>query len=149
MNADFPLLGDWTPSETLAAVVILCDQHDRILLQLRDINERTIAPGLWSFFGGHVEGDEDIKTAALREFHEETGLHLAPNTLTPVARAQSIRGTHLYAYAAKRITDPAEIRLCEGSGFAFLTADQIRSLPLIPAAGAILHHFLDNNDNFT
>lgn len=148
MSDVFPTLTEWNPSDVRAAGIILRDQDDRILLQLRDINERTIGPGLWSFFGGHVEGDEDIKTASLREFVEETSLTLDPATLRPVARAQSYRGTQLYAYTAKRVTDPVEIRLGEGAGFAFLTPDQIRMLPLLPAAGAILHHFLDNIHNF-
>ena len=148
MSDHFPTLGDWNPSTTRAAGIILRDQDGRILLQLRDINDRTVGPGLWSFFGGHIEGSEDLRTAALREFTEETALTLDPATLTPVARAQSFNGTQLYAYATTRPTDPSEIRLGEGAGFAFLTPDQIRKLDMIPAAGAILHHFLDNIRNF-
>lgn len=148
MTDHFPTLGDWNPTPTRAAGVILRDHQGRILLQLRDINDRTVGPGLWSFFGGHVEGDEDLRTAALREFAEETALSLDPATLIPVARAQSLTGTQLYAFTAKRATDPSEITLGEGAGFAFLTPDQIRTLPLIPAAGAILHHFLENMCKF-
>ncbi len=148
MSDTFQTLGDWNPSTTRAAGVILRDHQGRILLQLRDINERTVGPGLWSFFGGHVEGDEDLRTAAIREFTEETSLTLDPATLVPVARAQSFNGTQLYAYTATRPTQPSEITLGEGAGFAFLSPDQIRALPLIPAAGAILHHFLDNIRKF-
>ena len=148
MSDRFPTLGEWNPSTTRAAGVILRDQDGRILLQLRDINDRTVGPGLWSFFGGHIEGDEDLRTAAIREFNEETALALDPATLTPVARAQSLNGTQLYAYATTRTTDPSEIRLGEGAGFAFMTPDQIRNLDLIPAVGAILYHFLDNIRNF-
>ena len=119
MIDDFPLVGPWEPSPINVAGVILRDHSDRILLQLRDINERTIGPGLWSFFGGHVEGDEDLKSAAVREFIEETGITLSKTSLTPVARAQSLEGAHLYAFAAKRTIDPSEIRLGEGAGFRF------------------------------
>jgi len=30
-------------------------------------------PGIWNFFGGRVNPDEDVLTAARRELHEETG----------------------------------------------------------------------------
>ena len=148
MSDAFLTLGDWNPSATRAAGVILQDHQGRILLQLRDINDRTIGPGLWSFFGGHVEGNEDLRTAAVREMAEETGITLDPATLTPVARAQSMKGTQLYGFVATRPTNPSEITLGEGAGFAFLTPDQIRGLTMIPAAGAIVHHFLENMSDF-
>lgn len=74
MTDTFTLVGPWAPSKVKASGVILRDHNDRILLQLRDINERTVAPGRWGFFGGHIEGDEDPTTAAIREFEEETGI---------------------------------------------------------------------------
>lgn len=65
----------------------------------------------------------------------------------PFARALSLHGVQLFAFTAKRQISPREIRLDEGAGFAFMTADQVRELDLIPAAGKILHHFIDNMDN--
>lgn len=149
MMDQFPLIGPWDPSDAKAAGVILCDAQNRILLQLRDINDRTVGPGHWSFFGGHVEGNESLMDAAIREFEEETSIRLAPNDLRPVARAQSYNGVQLYGFSAQKNISPDSIALAEGAGFAFLTPDQIRELPLLPAAGAILHHFIDNMAHFT
>lgn len=141
MSGDFTTLGDWADVGKQAAGVILADQHGRLLMQLRDINDRTAGPGLWSIFGGEVEAGETLKAAALREFTEETGLILPPTALTPLARALSQYGTRLYAFTASMTVDPSQIRLGEGAGFAFLTRPQIESLPLMPAAGAILRHY--------
>ncbi|MDR6263859.1 NUDIX domain-containing protein [Roseobacter sp. N2S] len=146
MSGDFVTLGDWAETGKQAAGVILLDQHSRLLMQLRDINERTAGPGLWSIFGGEVEAGETLQAAALREFAEETGLILPPTALTPLARALSLFGTRLYAFTATISVDPSQIRLGEGAGFAFLTRVQIESLPLMPAAGAILRHYFATLD---
>lgn len=146
MSGDFVTLGDWAETGKQAAGVILLDQHSRLLMQLRDINERTAGPGLWSIFGGEVEAGETLQAAALREFAEETGLILPPTALTPLARALSLFGTRLYAFTATISVDPSQIRLGEGAGFAFLTRAQIESLPLMPAAGAILRHYFATLD---
>ncbi|WP_175409641.1 NUDIX hydrolase [Streptomyces sp. TRM64462] len=57
--------------ETLAAGVLLFDEHDRVLLV-----DPTYKPG-WEFPGGVVERGEAPARAAMREVAEETGLELA------------------------------------------------------------------------
>lgn len=48
---------------------------DRVLLLRRAANRR-IWPNMYNGLGGHVERDEDVYTAALREIHEESGLEV-------------------------------------------------------------------------
>ncbi|GGA14987.1 NUDIX domain-containing protein [Neptunicoccus cionae] len=146
MSACFTTLGEWSKTTATAAGIILIDQQDRLLMQLRDMNDRTAGPGLWSIFGGHVEAGETLSRAAVREFAEETGLRVSEDQLTLLARAVSAFGTGLYAYTLNMKIDPAEIRLGEGAGFAFLTRWQIETLPLMPAAGQILKHFFTLTD---
>ena len=33
---------------------------------------------LWLQFGGHADGEIDIKNVAIREFHEESGIQIEP-----------------------------------------------------------------------
>ncbi|PLS23265.1 NUDIX domain-containing protein [Neptunicoccus cionae] len=146
MSGGFTTLGEWSETTGTAAGIILIDQHDRLLMQLRDINERTAGPGLWSIFGGHVETGETLQAAAIREFAEETGLSVPENRLVPLARAVSLFGTGLYAFTLQMQIDPKDIRLGEGAGFAFLTRLQIENLPLMPAAGRIIAHYFALSD---
>ncbi len=64
---------DRTERVELTTLVMLCDGKGRILLEDR------IDPdwGGLCFPGGHVEPGESIVRAAVREFHEETGLTLS------------------------------------------------------------------------
>ncbi|MBG7697100.1 NUDIX domain-containing protein [Streptomyces sp. MC1] len=57
-------------AETLAAGVLLFDEHDRVLLV-----DPTYKPG-WEFPGGVVERGEAPARAGMREVAEETGIHL-------------------------------------------------------------------------
>jgi ADP-ribose pyrophosphatase YjhB (NUDIX family) len=57
---------------TVGVAVILLEA-DRLLLVRRSGSRE----GLWCIPCGHVEWDEEIRTAAVREFREETGLSVA------------------------------------------------------------------------
>jgi ADP-ribose pyrophosphatase YjhB (NUDIX family) len=59
----------------VAAVIF---QDERVLLQRRDDN------GRWGLPGGSVEPGESVRTAVIREVHEETGLDVEPLRLIGV-----------------------------------------------------------------
>ncbi len=53
--------------------LVFITRGDRILL-LRGSSQKRIWANKYNGIGGHIERDEDIYSAALREVHEETGL---------------------------------------------------------------------------
>ncbi|KAM6234369.1 nucleoside diphosphate-linked moiety X motif 17 [Porphyrio hochstetteri] len=61
--------------------VLLRAGTGRILLTRRAATLSTF-PNVWVPPGGHVEPDESLLDAGLRELEEETGLHLAPGTFS-------------------------------------------------------------------
>ncbi|CAL8298931.1 m7GpppN-mRNA hydrolase NUDT17 isoform X1 [Gadus morhua] len=86
----------------VGVAVILQTTNQRVLLTRRAAGLR-IFPGLWVPPGGHVELEETLVAAGLRELHEETGLEVEQNDVSP-----QILGLWESAYPA---------RLARGSPF--------------------------------
>lgn len=52
-------------------LAIICENREKILLQLRDFKERISHPGEWSLFGGSMKSNEFPDEAVSRELKEE------------------------------------------------------------------------------
>lgn len=144
----FPLIGPWDqPGTYRGALLIPIDDKDRVLVQLRDYNPAAIYPGKWGLFGGGVEDDETLVGAACREFLEETGITVLPHALRPFARVLGDSGAQLFAFSCRLDGTPADIRLGEGAGFAFLGPDDLTRLDLVPASRALLEYWISSQSN--
>ena len=56
----------------VGAAVVIWNEQDQLLLIKR--GPRATKSGLWAIPAGYVDYGEDVRTAAARELHEETGL---------------------------------------------------------------------------
>lgn len=75
-----------------AAYVVLIE-GDRVLLQRR--SGTGYMDGLWATAAaGHVEADESVVAAAIREAREETGVEIAPADLEPLTALHRTGGNH-------------------------------------------------------
>ncbi len=66
----------------VAGLAVRAGDTGRILMLQRAITEDDDAAGHWEFPGGHAETGEDLLSAAVREWEEETGLSLPPGDVT-------------------------------------------------------------------
>jgi predicted NUDIX family NTP pyrophosphohydrolase len=66
--------------------------------------------GAWSIPKGEVDGDEDPRATALREFAEETGTRLPDATLEELGAVTLKSGKQVLAYAVAGDLDPADVR---------------------------------------
>ncbi|MEJ3404312.1 NUDIX hydrolase [Rathayibacter sp. YIM 133350] len=78
-----------------ATVVLLRESAQGAEVLLLERVDRGSFAGAWVFPGGSVDADDDdgsgdadaaLRRAAVRETHEETGLHLEPHELLPLSR---------------------------------------------------------------
>jgi len=60
-------------------VVVLLETNDENILLTRRAKHMRTFPGIWVPPGGHIEKDESLLEAGLRELHEETGLDIVDN----------------------------------------------------------------------
>ena len=72
---EFATIGEWQGySKERVAALLMMDQRDRLLLQFRDPFPHIAHPGRWSLFGGHVEGNEDLRETCRRELTKNWAL---------------------------------------------------------------------------
>ncbi|MGB0560592.1 MAG: NUDIX hydrolase [Spirulinaceae cyanobacterium] len=104
------------------AIAILY-QRGQFLMQLRDDIPGIAAPGLWAFFGGHIEPGETPAAALVREVAEEISYTLTtpPYKVGIVETERVIR----HIYAAPLTAKLGDLHLQEGWDFALVSPEAI------------------------
>ena len=67
--------------------VFIINDNKQVLLQKRSANKR-FNPNKWALCAGHVDADESLETAALRELKEEVGIDISLEELHPFAERE-------------------------------------------------------------
>ena len=60
-----------TPVTSISVVMAIIHREGKYLMQLRDDIPTIVYPGVWAFFGGHIEPGEEPEPALRRELREE------------------------------------------------------------------------------
>lgn len=71
--------------------VFIINNNKQVLLQKRSANKR-FNPNKWSLCAGHVDANEGLENAALRELKEEVGLEIPLEKLHPIAEREFTLG---------------------------------------------------------
>ncbi len=97
---------------------------DGFLMQLRDDFPHIVYPGIWGFFGGHMELGEVPEASVYRELAEEIGYVPARIDLF---REQSDEYYRRYYYYAELTVSPSKLHLNEGQDMALCSVAEVRS----------------------
>ncbi|MFZ2587085.1 MAG: NUDIX hydrolase [Alphaproteobacteria bacterium] len=111
-------------------MMIVQDEHGAYLMQFRDGRKKNINDYTFTFFGGSLEEGEDGKIGVIREFFEETGISCKIDEISLIQRGEYEPGWMTEFYKMNRIVNPHDIRLSEGSGFAFIPYHDLNRVPL-------------------
>lgn len=128
-------------AEGAIAVGLIVSDDGRLLLQHRDDTPGLPGAGLWGFFGGHIERDEQMSAAFLREMREELGWqpshfeHYLSHDAEPLPGGGAAGHTHRSHMFAAHLDVPLdELTLGEGQALALFAPDALPAaiVPRIP-----------------
>jgi len=98
-------------------------RENQFLMQLRDDFEHIIYPGIWGFFGGHIETGESPTAGVKRELMEEIG-YVPPKLELFVEQADD--RVRRYFYHGELTVPVSELQLNEGQDLALCSTDEIK-----------------------
>lgn len=116
----------------LVVAAALIDDSGRVLLQQRPPGKPMA--GLWEFPGGKIEPGESPEAALVRELHEELGLTLSVEDLSPIAFAsEPLAGRHLLLLLYVARTWQGEPVAHHATELRWVTPAEMRGMPMPPA----------------
>lgn len=123
--------------------LVFITRGDRVLL-LRGSPQKRIWANKYNGIGGHIERDEDVYSAAMREVREETGLEVESLRLCGLSNIDSNQssGIMLFVFVAESPSGEP-IPSAEGS-LEWIDRDQLSHLDLVEDLPIILPRALDH-----
>lgn len=111
------------PDPDVHVAIAILHQENQFLMQLRDNNPAILYPGVWAFFGGHLDPGETPEAGVFRELAEEIGYR--PPSLTPFRSYSDERITRHVFYGPLTVAI-SELDLNEGWDLGLLSPDDIQ-----------------------
>ena len=122
--------------------LIFLERDDDVLL-LHGADSKWFA-GMYNGIGGHIEAGEDVRTAAERETHEETGLSPASLDLVATVHVTGDRpGVLLFVFRGTVFGDVDHTATDEGT-LEWIPVAEISNYPLVPDLKWLLPRALAN-----
>ncbi len=112
-----------TVSPLRKVTLAILHREGQFLMQLRDDFPHIVYPGIWGFFGGHIEPGEEAHAGIVRELQEEIGY--TPSRLT-LFRQERDTHTQRYYYHGELTVPVSELKLNEGQDLALCSVAEIR-----------------------
>jgi 8-oxo-dGTP diphosphatase len=122
--------------------LVFITRGDRILL-LRGAPTKRIWANKYNGLGGHIERDEDVYAAALREVHEEAGLEVENLRLVGLVNIDGDQPTGIMLFVFTAHSRAGDPRPSEEGTLEWIARDQLAQIDLVEDLPTILPHALD------
>ncbi len=122
-------------------ILYMISPDGQILVLLQKKWNHPLHKNRWCIFGGNKKREESARQAAKRELKDETGINVKKLKRFKIFKFDSFGGLSYHVYYAPLTCDLSQISLKEGGGFALLSRDEIKKLPLIGNDREILEKF--------
>lgn len=109
-------------TKMVSVVLAIIYQNGKYLMQLRDDIPNIVHPGVWGFFGGHIELGESPETALKRELVEE--INYLPPTINKF-RTQQTENCIRHMFSCPLTVTVSELELNEGWDLKLVTPAEI------------------------
>lgn len=109
--------------------IILVNERNEILFLVRNKNDE-FEPGKYCLPGGHVEPNENFKSAAVRECAEETGIELKLSDVVPCGNYIDSK-CNIHYFTAKYTGDPVVLEEREQIQYEWVPIDKVGEKPLL------------------
>ena len=111
-------------TKVISVAMAIIEQDGKYLMQLRDDIPSIVYPGVWGFFGGHIETGESPEVALKRELIEE--INYSAPSLTKFSSIQA--GNYLrHLFYCPLTVAISDLELREGWDLKLLTPQEIES----------------------
>ena len=122
MNTPEKSISDRTLTRPISVAMAIIYQDGKYLMQLRDNIPNILYPGVWAFFGGHLEPGEEPEEGLKRELIEEINY--------PVEQLTKFRcdvggGYIRHLYSCPLVVSLEKLELKEGWDLNLLTSSEI------------------------
>jgi 8-oxo-dGTP diphosphatase len=122
--------------------LVFITRDDRVLL-LRGSAHKRIWANKYNGIGGHIERDEDIYSAALREVHEETGLIVDDLRLVGLINIDGDQPTGILLFVFAATAQSGDLIPSEEGSLEWIARDQLDQIDLVEDLPTILPRTLD------
>lgn len=119
--------------------IIFVNEHNEILLLLRDDNPNIPYPNMWDLPGGHVEDNETPKQCIVREIKEEMDLNIEGTFQPFTITVFTDRIEHTFWQNVRFDID--RIKLTEGQCLGWFSSDAIETIELACGFNQVVRDF--------
>lgn len=122
-------------------LVFAVNQAGEVLL-IKGSPTKRIWPNRYNGIGGHVEAGEDIRSAAYREFFEETGSEIETLTLRGVVSVDTSEPVGVLFFVFRGTCNAVEQREMTEGSLEWVPVNQVSTLPLVEDLPELLRRVL-------